>query len=225
MSERMFHTPLEPHPSSSMYPPLFSGHKSDRHKDPSQDRVVYEEEPKLGYCDAGWSLSSDSISNKSPSQARSRATLTLLDSNILAVGERKLSLGVIRVTQNNSGKWNHRSDYHHHPFLLLLCIPYWWSLGRSNILMHCWQVWKKRTDGFLPWLFFHSSWPSFQWNPHSPWTLLQEMHHLYFLLLRVMVDVVRSLVSETTGFLVTHSGSSLMDFLGLFPLEPFPVGL
>ena len=52
MSEQMFHTPLEPHPSSSIYPPLFSGHKSDRHKDPSQDWVVYEEEPKLGYCDA-----------------------------------------------------------------------------------------------------------------------------------------------------------------------------
>ena len=44
MSERMFHTLLEPHPSSSIYTPLFSGHKSDRHKDPSQDRVVYEEE-------------------------------------------------------------------------------------------------------------------------------------------------------------------------------------
>ena len=36
----MFHTPLEPHPSSSIYPPLFSGHKSDHHKDPSRDRVV-----------------------------------------------------------------------------------------------------------------------------------------------------------------------------------------
>ena len=41
----MFHTPLEPHPSSYIYPPLFSGHKYDRHKDPSQDRVVYKEEP------------------------------------------------------------------------------------------------------------------------------------------------------------------------------------
>ena len=44
MYERMFHTPLEPHPSSFIYPPLFSGQKSDRHKDHLQDRVVYEEE-------------------------------------------------------------------------------------------------------------------------------------------------------------------------------------
>ena len=104
MSEQMFHTPLEPHPSSSIYPPLFSGHKSDRQKDPSQDRVVYEEEPKLGHCDTVWSLSLDSISNNSPSQARSRATSELLNSKKLAVWERNLSLGVIQVTQNNSGK-------------------------------------------------------------------------------------------------------------------------
>ena len=78
-----------------------------------------------------------------------------------------------------------------------------------------------RTDGFLPYLFFYFSWPSFQWNPHALWPLLQEVHHLYFLLLRVMVDVVRSLVSDTTGFLVAHSGSSFVDFLGEFPLETF----
>ena len=103
MYERMFHTSLEPLPSSSIYPPLFSGHKSDRHIYPSHDQVVYEEEKKLGYCDTGWSLYSGSISNNSPSQARSRATSTLLDSKHLAGGERKLSLGVIRVTQNDLG--------------------------------------------------------------------------------------------------------------------------
>ena len=103
MSERIFHTPLEPHRSSSIYPPLFSGHKSDRHKDPSQDGVVHEEEPKPGYCDTSSSLSSDSISKNYPSQARSRVTLTLLDIKILAVGERKLSLGVIRESQNDLG--------------------------------------------------------------------------------------------------------------------------
>ena len=74
-------------------------------------------------------------------------------------------------------------------------------------------------------LFFHSSWPSFQWNPHSPWPLFQEMQHLYLLLLRFMVAVVRSLVSDSTGFLVTHSGSSFMYFLGVLPLETFPVDL
>ena len=58
------------------FSPLFSGHNSDRHKNPSQDRVVYEEESKLGYFDTVWSLSSDSISNNSPSEAISRATLT-----------------------------------------------------------------------------------------------------------------------------------------------------
>ena len=37
--------------------------------------------------------------------------------------------------------------------------------------------------------------------------------------------VVRSLVSETTGFIVAHSGSSFVDFLGEFPLEPFTFDL
>ena len=50
----MFHTPLEPHSSLSIYPPLFSDHKSDRHRNPLQYQVVYEEEQKLGYCDTGW---------------------------------------------------------------------------------------------------------------------------------------------------------------------------
>ena len=142
MSEQMFHTPLEPHPSSSIYPPLFSVHKSDRHKCPSHDWVVYEEEPKLGYCDACRSLSSDYIYNNYPSQARSRVTLTSLNSKNIAVGDRKLFLGVIRVTKEDSGIWNHCSDYHPHPFLLLLCTPHWWSLGRSNRLLHCLQGWK-----------------------------------------------------------------------------------
>ena len=84
---------------------------------------------------------------------------------------------------------------------------------------------EKPTDGFLPCLSFHSSWPSFQWNSHSPWPLLQEVHHLYLLLLWVMVDVVRSLVSETTCLLVTHSGSSFVEFFDKFPLEPFPFDL
>ena len=81
------------------------------------------------------------------------------------------------------------------------------------------------TDGFLPCLIFHSSWPSFQWNPHAPWPLLQEMYHFYFLSLRVMVSVVRSLVSETTGFLFTHYGSSFVDFFDDLTLEPFPFDL
>ena len=34
------------------------------------------------------------------------------------------------------------------------------------------------------------------------------------------MDVVRSLVSETPGFLVNHYGSSFLEFLGGFPLEP-----
>ena len=78
---------------------------------------------------------------------------------------------------------------------------------------------------FLAYFFFHSSWPSFQWNTHAPLPLFQEMHHLYFLSLRIMVDVVRSLVSESIGFLVTHSGGSFMDLLGVLPLEPFPFDL
>ena len=110
-----------------------------------------------------------------------------------------------------------------YPLLFLPWISHWWSLGGSNRLFHCWQGCKKRPDGFLPWLFFQSSWPSFQWNPHAPWPLLQEVRHLYFFLLRVMVAVVRSFVSDTTGFLVTHYGISFMDFLGALPLELFPV--
>ena len=136
MSEQIFHTTLEPHPYLSITPTLFSGRKPDRHRNPSKDQVVYEEEPKLGYYDTGWSLSSKSISNNSPSQGRSRATSKLLNSKKLAVGERKLSLGVIQVTQNNPGKRNHCSDYHLHPLLLLLWIPHWWSLVRSNIILH-----------------------------------------------------------------------------------------
>ena len=84
---------------------------------------------------------------------------------------------------------------------------------------------ERQTYGFFPCLFFHSSCPSFQFNPHAPWPLLQEVHNLYLLLLWVMVSVVRSLVSETTGFLVTHFRSSSVDFLGVFPLEPFTVDL
>ena len=48
---------------------------------------------------------------------------------------------------------------------------------------------------------------------------------MYLLLLLVMVAVVRSFVSETTGFLVTHSGRSFVDFLGVLPLEPFAFDL
>ena len=40
-----------------------------------------------------------------------------------------------------------------------------------------------------------------------------------------MMDVVRSLVSETTGFLVTHYGSSFVDFFDEFPLYSFPFEL
>ena len=48
---------------------------------------------------------------------------------------------------------------------------------------------------------------------------------IQFLLLRVVVAVVRSLVSDTTGFLVAHSGSSFLEFFGVLPLETFPVDL
>ena len=65
------------HPYLSIFPPLFSGNKSDRHKDPSQDWVVYEEEPNMGCCDTGWSFFSDSISNNSPYKARSGVKSTL----------------------------------------------------------------------------------------------------------------------------------------------------
>ena len=69
--------------------------------------------------------------------------------------------------------------------------------------------------------FFHYSWPSFQWNTHAPWPLLQEVHHLYLLSLRFVVPVFRYLVYETTSFLVAYSRSSCVDFLGDFPLELF----
>ena len=81
---------------------------------------------------------------------------------------------------------------------------------------------EKQTDGFLPWLIFQSDWPSFQWNTHAPWPLFQEAHHLYLLLLQVMVAVVIYLVSDKTGLLVTHSGSSFVEFLVGLPLELFP---
>ena len=48
---------------------------------------------------------------------------------------------------------------------------------------------------------------------------------MYLLLLRVMVDVAISVVSETIGLLVTHYGSSFMDFLGGFPIEKVPFDL
>ena len=104
--------------------------------------------------------------------------------------------------------------------------PFCSSSVDSSLVVISWEQYitllveglEKWTDGFLPCLFFHSSWPSFQWNPHAPWPILQEVHHLYFLLVRVVVDVVRYLVYETTGFLVTHYGSSFMEFLGVLPL-------
>ena len=69
------------------------------------------------------------------------------------------------------------------------------------------------------------AWSSFQWNTHGPLPLLQEVHQLYLLLLRVMVAVARSLVCETIGCLVTHSGRSFADFLVVFPLDPVPFDL
>ena len=47
MSEQIFHTTLEPHPYLSITPTLFSGRKPDRHRNPSKDQVVYEEEPNV----------------------------------------------------------------------------------------------------------------------------------------------------------------------------------
>ena len=37
--------------------------------------------------------------------------------------------------------------------------------------------------------------------------------------------VVRYLIYETTGFLVTHSGSSFVEFFDEFSLDPFPFDL
>ena len=65
---------LKPNPSTSIYPPLFSGQKSDPRRDLSQYQVVYEKEPKTGYCNIGWIFSSDSNSNKFPYQARDSET-------------------------------------------------------------------------------------------------------------------------------------------------------
>ena len=84
---------------------------------------------------------------------------------------------------------------------------------------------EKLIDGFLPWLIFHSLWPFFQLNPHSPWPLLQEVRHLYFLSLRVIVYVVGSLISETTGFLVNYYGSSFVEFFDELPLDTIPFDL
>ena len=53
---------LEQHTYSSIYPPLFSGQKSDLHRDPSHVQVVYEKK-KQGYCDTGWILSLEYNSN------------------------------------------------------------------------------------------------------------------------------------------------------------------
>ena len=78
----------------------------------------------------------------------------------------------------------------------------------------------KQTDNFLPGFILHSSCPSFQWKPHAPLPLFQEVHILYFLLLQVVVYAARSLVSKITGFLVTYSWISFMWYLGGFPLEP-----
>ena len=50
-------------------------------------------------------------------------------------------------------------------------------------------------------------------------------HHLYLLSLRFMVAVVRSLISETTVFLVTHSVSSFVEFFDDLSLEPFTFDL
>ena len=82
---------------------------------------------------------------------------------------------------------------------------------------------EKRPDGFLPFLFFHSSWTSFHWNPHAPLTLLQEVHHFFFLQLWIMVAVVRSLVSDSTCFLVTHSGSSFRTSWVCYHWNHFPL--
>ena len=84
---------------------------------------------------------------------------------------------------------------------------------------------EKQTDYFLPCLFLHSSCPSFQWNPHAQLPLFQEVHHLYFFLLRFMLAVAIYLVCETPVFLVTHYGSSFVEFLGGSPLEPVPFDL
>ena len=56
-------------------------------------------------------------------------------------------------------------------------------------------------------------------------TIISRGAPLVLLFFRVMMYVAKYLVSETTGFLVTHYGISFADLLGGFPLEPFPFDL
>ena len=91
MSEQMFHTPLEPNISSSIYPPLFSVNKSDHYNDTSHDQVVYNKEQKLGYYNTGWIFSLYYNSKNYSYQERFRAKPTSKTSEKVSVGANKLS--------------------------------------------------------------------------------------------------------------------------------------
>ena len=78
---------------------------------------------------------------------------------------------------------------------------------------------------FLPWFYLHSLWLSLYWNPHATLPILQEVNHLYFLLLHGMVDVSLYLLSEKTGLFVNHSLILIFGFLNWFPLYPFTLDL
>ena len=49
---KIFHTPLEPNPSSSINSALFSGHSSYRHRYAWYDYLVYDKETKPGFCES-----------------------------------------------------------------------------------------------------------------------------------------------------------------------------
>ena len=56
-------------------------------------------------------------------------------------------------------------------------------------------------------------------------TIIERGASLVLFLLQVMVAVDISLVSETTGFVVTNYGISFVELLGGFPLETVPFGM
>ena len=79
----------------------------------------------------------------------------------------------------------------------------------------------KRTVFFFCCFYLQYLCPPFQWKPHKPFPSLQELHHLYLLLLWFVVDVSRYFVYETMGYIVSHYGSLLVGILDEYPPKPF----
>ena len=61
--------------------------------------------------------------------------------------------------------------------------------------------------------------------PHAKFSPLQEVHHLYLLLLRLIVNVSRYLTFETTGVVLTHSVGFLVEIWNESTQEPFKLDL